>query len=148
MQGHRAGVVSRFLADAIYLGVILLSLVAVYAAVATTRFLLEPRRFTWPEPSGMHLVALGWLLLLAYLAIGWSNTGRTIGKRILGLRVVDASGGTLRLGRCLLRAWICVALPFGLFWCVLSKLNASIADLIVRSSVVYAWGPKLPAARD
>jgi len=146
MQGRRAGVVSRFLADAIDLLLIVAALVGVYFAVAGARFLLHPRRFTWPEPSGLNLVALGWVLLLVYLTIGWANTGRTFGKTVLGLRVVRDAGERLSFGRALLRSMLCVAFPIGLFWCVVSRQNASIADLAVRSSVVYDWEPRLPTA--
>lgn len=146
MQGRRAGAVSRFLADAIDLLVVVGALVVLYFAVAVTRFLLHPRNFTWPEPSALNLVALGWLLLLAYLTTGWANTGRTFGKTVLGLRVVDTSGGRLRFVRALLRALACIAVPVGLFWCVVSARNASLADVIVRSSVVYDWEPRLPIA--
>jgi len=146
MQRHRAGIVSRFLADAIDLLVIIGVLVGVYFAVAAARFLLHPRRFTWPEPSGLNLAAFGWILLFAYLAIGWSNTGRTLGKSVLGLRVVSHSGDPLAFPRAMVRSFLCVAVPIGLFWCVVSSRNASIADLIVRSSVVYDWERRLPAA--
>jgi uncharacterized RDD family membrane protein YckC len=146
MQGSRAGIVSRFLADAIDLAVVIATLVGIYFAVAGVRFLLHPRRFTWPEPSGLDLAALGWVLLFAYLAIGWGNTGRTFGKTVLGLRVVGGAGGRLPFLRALLRSFLCVAFPIGLFWCVVSAKDASIADLIVRSSVVYDWEPRLPAA--
>ena len=146
MQGRRAGVVSRFLADAIDLAVIVGVLVAIYFTAAATRFLLHPRRFTWPEPSGFNLVALGWILLLAYLAIGWSNTGRTFGKTVLGLRVVSGGGDRLPFLRALLRSLVCVAFPIGLFWCVVSREHASVADLLVRSSVVYDWEPRFPRA--
>lgn len=144
MQGRRAGVISRFLADAIDLGVVIGALVAIYIAVAATRFLLHPRRFTWPEPSGMNVAALGWILLIAYLAIGWANTGRTVGKTVLGLRVVQSDGSRLGFLTALARAIVCAAFPIGLFWCVVSRENASIADLLVRSAVVYDWEPRLP----
>jgi len=101
MQGRRAGVVSRVMADAIDLAIVLATLVGVYVAVAATRFLLHPRQFTWPEPSSLNLITLGWLLLVAYLAIGWANTGRTFGKTVLGLRVVGRDGGyTKQVGDC------------------------------------------------
>jgi len=144
MQGRRAGVVSRVMADAIDFGIVLATLVGVYVAVAATRFLLHPRQFTWPEPSSLNLITLGWLLLVAYLAIGWANTGRTFGKTILGLRVVGRDGDRLSLARALGRALVCAALPIGLFWCVVSAKNASIADLLARSCVVYDWEPRLP----
>jgi len=146
MQGRHAGVVSRFIADAIDLAVIVGVLVGIYFAVAATRFLLHPRRFTWPEPSGLNLVALGWVLLLAYLAIGWANTGRTFGKTVLGLRVVSGAGDRLPFPQAMLRSLLCVAFPIGLFWCVVSRENASVADLVVRSSVVYDWEPRFPRA--
>lgn len=146
MQGRRAGVVSRVMADGIDLGIVLATLVGVYLAIAATRFLLHPRRFTWPEPSTMNLVTLGWVLLVAYLAIGWANTGRTFGKTILGLRVVDREGERLTFSRALVRAFVCAAVPIGLFWCVVSSRQASIADLLVRSCVVYDWEPRLPVA--
>ena len=88
MQGQRAGIVSRFIADAIDFFVVIAALVGVYLGFSTFRFLLHPRRFTWPEPSAMYLGWLGWILLVLYLTIAWATTGRTVGKRVLGLRVV------------------------------------------------------------
>jgi uncharacterized RDD family membrane protein YckC len=146
MQGRRAGVVSRILADAIDLVVVVAALVGVYLGIAGIRFLLHPRRFTWPELSTLSLATLGWLLLIVYLTIGWAITGRTFGKTTLGLRVVDAAGERLHIVRAFLRAFVCVLFPLGLFWCVVSARNASVADLIVRSSVVYDWEPRVPAA--
>lgn len=122
------------------------ALVGIYFGVAATRFLLHPRRFTWPEPSGLNLVAVGWALLFAYLAIGWSNTGRTFGKTVLGLRVVGGAWDRLPFLRALARSFICVAFPIGLFWCAVNRRNSSIADLIVRSAVVYDWEPRFPRA--
>jgi uncharacterized RDD family membrane protein YckC len=148
MQGRRAGVISRFLADAIDLVVVLAALAGIYFAIAGVRFLIRPRAFTWPELSALHLGTLGWILLIAYLMIGWANTGRTFGKTVLGLRVVDADGKRLRLRRALVRAVLCAAFPIGLFWCVVSTRSASLQDLLVRSTVVYDWEPRLPPEHD
>jgi uncharacterized RDD family membrane protein YckC len=148
MQGRRAGVISRFLADAIDLVAVLAALAGVYFAVAGARFLIRPRAFTWPELSALNLGTLGGVLLIAYLTIGWANTGRTLGKTVLGLRVVDADGTRLRLWRAFVRAVLCAAFPIGLFWCVISTRNASVQDLLVRSTVLYDWEPRLPAEHD
>jgi uncharacterized RDD family membrane protein YckC len=148
MQGRRAGVISRFLADAIDLMVVLASLVTIYFVIAGIRFLIRPRAFTWPELSALNLGTLGWILLIAYLTIGWANTGRTFGKTVLGLRVVDVDGTRLPFWRSLARAVLCAAVPIGLFWCVVSGRNASVQDLIVRSEVVYDWEPRLPVDHD
>ncbi|MGA9162262.1 MAG: RDD family protein [Actinomycetota bacterium] len=144
MQGQRAGIVSRFLADAIDLLVVVGALIGVYFAVSGVRFLLHPRSFTWPEISALNLGALGWILLIAYLTIGWANTGRTFGKNVLGLRVVSSDGSGLPLWRSLARAVLCALFPIGLFWSAVSRRSESIQDLIVRTTVVYDWGPKLP----
>lgn len=148
MQGQRAGIVSRFLADAIDLLVVVAAVVGVYFAVSGVRFLLHPRSFSWPEASALNLGTLGWILLVAYLTIGWSNTGRTFGKNVLGLRVVaDRDGGRdtgLPLWRAFVRAGLCALFPIGLFWSVISSRNGSVQDLVVRTTVVYDWGPRLP----
>ncbi len=144
LQGQRAGIVSRLLADAIDLLVVVGTLIGVYFAVSGVRFLLHPRTFTWPEVSALNLGALGWILLIAYLTIGWANTGRTFGKNVLGLRVVSSDGSGLPLWRSFVRAALCALFPIGLFWSAVSSRNESIQDLIVRTTVIYDWGPKLP----
>ena len=144
MQGQRAGVVSRFLADAIDLLVIVVAVVGVYLGVSVVRFLLHPRRFTWPEVSALNLGTLGWILLIVYLTIGWANTGRTWGKGVLGLRVVSSKDAGLPLWRAFVRATLCALFPIGLFWSAISTRNQSVQDLLVRTTVVYDWGPKLP----
>lgn len=144
LQGQRAGIVSRFLADVIDLLVIVVAVIGVYFAVSGVRFLLHPRRFSWPEPSALNLGTLGWILLIAYLTIGWANTGRTFGKNVLGLRVVTSLGSGLPLWRSFVRAGLCALFPIGLFWSAVSSGNRSIQDLIVRTTVIYDWGPKLP----
>lgn len=145
MQGRRAGVISRLLADGIDLVVVLASLAGVYFAIAGFRFLVRPRAFTWPELSALNLGTLGWIVLIGYLTIGWANTGRTFGKTVLGLRVVDAEGSRPHLGRAFARALLCAAFPIGLLWCAVSRRNASVQDLLLRTSVVYDWEPRLPA---
>ena len=144
MQGQRAGIISRFLADAIDVLVIVGAVIAVYFTLSGVRFLLHPRRFSWPEVSSLNLGALGWILLIVYLTIGWANTGRTFGKNVLGLRVVTTQNSGMPLWRSFVRAFLCALFPIGLFWSAVSSRNESIQDLIVRTMVVYDWGPKLP----
>jgi uncharacterized RDD family membrane protein YckC len=139
LQGRRAGVVSRFLADAVDFGVILAIVLAGYLVKVVIRFMLSPRTFTWPAPRPLLMFWIGWIVLVFYLASAWSGTGRTLGKQLLGLRVVDHRGERLRFGVALLRALFCAALPFTLFWCAISSANRDVADIILRTSVVYDW---------
>ena len=139
LQGRRAGLVSRFLADAVDFGVVLVIVLVGYLVRVATRFLLRPRTFSWPSPRPALMFWIGAVVLVFYLAFGWSGTGRTLGKQLLGLRVVNFRGERVRFGVAFLRAVFCVALPFTLFWCAISSGNRDVADVIFRTSVVYDW---------
>ena len=79
---------------------------------------------------------------LPLLVLGHGTAGQTLGKRLLGARVVDESGepiGYLRaLGRCL--ATIVAALPFGLglaaAW--LRRDRRGLHDLLAGTRVIRA----------
>jgi uncharacterized RDD family membrane protein YckC len=140
----RAGVVSRTLADAIDLGIVAVALGAIYLAASAILFLLRPRAFHFPSPSLAFVLTLATVLLFGYLANGWSGTGRTLGKQLVGLRVVNRHGERLRLATASLRALLCLVVPVGLFWSAVSRRNASVQDLIVGSSVIYDWKLRTP----
>jgi uncharacterized RDD family membrane protein YckC len=58
---------------------------------------------------------LWWLWIVAYFVTFWTLTGQTIGNRIMGIRVEDASGGPIS-GRQALRRFagaILAAIPLG-----------------------------------
>jgi uncharacterized RDD family membrane protein YckC len=137
--------ISRFVANAIDLLLVLVAIGVVYLGVAATDFLLAPRRFAWPSPGALTIGILGWGLLIVYLTVAWSGTGRSLGKQVMGLRVERHDGGGLRLGHAFLRALLCAAFPIGLFWSLFSRDSASVQDLVVRTKVVYDWRPRIPA---
>jgi uncharacterized RDD family membrane protein YckC len=124
---------------------VLVAIGAVYLGVAATDFLLAPRRFAWPSPGALTIGILGWGLLIVYLTVAWSGTGRSLGKQVMGLRVERQDGGGLRLGHAFLRALLCAAFPIGLFWSLFSRDSASVQDLVARTKVVYDWRPRIPA---
>jgi uncharacterized RDD family membrane protein YckC len=137
--------VSRFIADAVDLVVVVAAVGVVYLGVAATRFLISPRRFEWPAPGTLTLSALGWILLIVYLTIAWNTTGRSLGKQMMGLRVQRRDGERLGLGLAFVRAILCAAVPIGLVWSLFSRESASVQDLVVRTKVVYDWRPRVPA---
>ena len=80
------------------------------------------------------------LTLYAWIAVAWR--GRTIGKWIYGLRVVDRDGKRLTAGSALFRAacyWLSMA-PFGLgfFWALWDRDGEAFHDKIVGTHVVPA----------
>jgi uncharacterized RDD family membrane protein YckC len=139
LQGHRAGLVSRVVADAIDLGVIWALGLSALLLAGAVRYLLPGLPFRTPVLPNWLTAAAGMAIAIGYLAAGWAATGRTVGKQAAGLRVLDRSGRRLLARRALLRAVLCVAFPAGLLWVLVSRHNASVQDLLAGTIVVYDW---------
>jgi len=140
-QGLRAGFVSRALAGVIDAAVVCAVTAGVVVGWSLLRSLGE-QTFELSLPGTWGAFALGELLLCVYLWIGWSTTGRSIGK--LGLRVVNHRGELTRSGLSLLRAILCVIFPMGLLWSLFSRHNHSVADVVLRTSVIHDWNVGVP----
>jgi uncharacterized RDD family membrane protein YckC len=147
-QGLRAGVVSRTAVMVIDTAYIVVLVGVVYLAWAAVRFLREPRAFSWPDVSFGVFVTTALTVAAVSLAIGWAGVGRTVGMRIMGLRIVDRNGDAPAFGIALMRAITCVLFPLGLFWSAVSKRNASVHDLIFRTAVIYDWKARVPGTND
>jgi uncharacterized RDD family membrane protein YckC len=146
VQGLRAGVASRLLAGAVDLvAAVLIALVALLV-VSAVRGLFS-RGFEvvdLPQPSRGILAGL---LLVAYLGYGWGLEGRSLGKVVMGLRVVGDDGSDLSPGRGVLRAVLYLLVPPGLLWALVSRRNASLQDIVLRTAVVHDWALPPPPAR-
>lgn len=142
VQGQRAGIVSRTVADVIDLGLVGALCGAALLLYGVGDYVLTGAPFALPRlprpggAAGSSLIAVG------YLAAGWAVAGRTPGKQFAGLRVVRVCGRPLTAGRALLRAALCVLFPLGLLWVLISRRNASLQDLLVRTAVLYDWGTR------
>ena len=139
LQGHRAGFASRAVADAIDLGVAWLLGLSALLAAGVVRYLLTGPPFRLPVLPNWLDVTAGAAIAVAYLALSWAATGRSVGKQIAGLRVVGRTGGRLSLWRSFSRALLYVLFPAGLLWVLASRRNASVQDLVVGTAVVYDW---------
>lgn len=138
-QGRRAGLATRVLAGALD-GLVLLALFAgSYAFWAAMVFLWNPSGFRFPAPSRPLVVVAGYLACIVYLTLCWRISGRTYGNEVIGLRVVGRGGRRLRLGTALARAALYAVFPLGLLWTAVSRENRSLADVLLRTSVVYDW---------
>lgn len=145
-QGLRAGVVSRFVAMVVDLGYAAALLGVAYLGYAGLRFMWRARTFTWPQPTFEQALAVGAVVVVLMLTISWSTTGRTMGMRLMGLRLVSRRGEPVGPFVALLRSMACVAVPLGLFWSAVSRRNASVQDLLFGTSVVYDWHMHVPSA--
>ncbi|GAA4094098.1 RDD family protein [Nocardioides kongjuensis] len=144
VTGQYAGPVSRAAALAIDVGVV----VASYSiGVGITGFLLDAI-FDASLEDGTGAVAsvvlLGWAAL--YVAVGTTIAGRTIGKAVVGLKVVARDGRPVGPVAAVVRV---VAFPlstslFGLgaLLIVLRRDHRALHDLVARTAVVYDWGDR------
>jgi uncharacterized RDD family membrane protein YckC len=145
-QGHRAGIVSRLVACAIDFLVVAGILAAAYGAWSLVLFLWRPSHFRFPDVSTDWVLLAGEALLFVYLAYAWRTTGRTWGDLLLGLRVVNRRGDPLGRVGSVARSALCVVFPIGILYVAVSRSNRSVADLVLRTSVIYDWGPTTVAA--
>jgi len=152
VSGHYAGAFTRLGATVIDWFVI----VTVYGfGVASLQWILNTffrldLTLTTSSPT-THLIGLGlWAFL--YLVTGLSITGRSVGKAILGLKVVTRGGAPVDVGRATVRV-LAFPLNFVLFGVgflgvLLGRERRALHDVIARTAVVYDWGDRpaqLPA---
>jgi len=152
VDGATAGVVTRSLAAGVDVAVVVLVAAALDLVAAGARFAWSPVTFRWPQPAPVVTAVVLVVVAVGYLAAGWAMAGRSYGARLLGLRVLSSRLELLSWTRCVLRAAVCVVWPVGLLWCGVSRGRRSVADLVVRSVVVYDTQPyvqvrRLPQAR-
>jgi uncharacterized RDD family membrane protein YckC len=136
-----AGVVTRLLAAAVDAVVVVVLTALLDLAAAGARFLWSPVDFRWPRPTAVDAVVVLFLVAMVYLAVGWGLAGRTYGARLMGLRVLSSRHELLGWTRAVLRALVSVLWPIGLLWCGISRARLSIADIVLRSVVVYDARP-------
>jgi uncharacterized RDD family membrane protein YckC len=140
MQTTRAGIVSRLTADAIDLVVITVLYFFILVGWATVVYLATSKSFALPNPAPRFDAIALFVLQVIYLTIGWSGPRRTVGKALLGLRVVRTDGGLVSVMRGFVRAFVCalIGLPL-LLWAAVSKRNAALYDLPLKTAVIYDW---------
>jgi uncharacterized RDD family membrane protein YckC len=116
-----------------------------YVAVSAIAFALRPRTFRWPDLGVFTFGGIWEAVLILYLTIGWTVSGRTLGKQAMGLRVTDARGRRLGGWVAFARALVAGIFPIGLLWCAIDRRNRALHDLLTRSTVVYDWLPRRTA---
>ncbi|MDJ0952312.1 MAG: RDD family protein [Acidimicrobiia bacterium] len=145
VSGNYAGAVTRLLAHWVDMAVVGLSFVAITVALDyVLRTIVGVEPITDDRGPWFALVAATWLFLYWWLSI--AIAGKTIGKALLGLRVVSRDGGILLSARSALRA---IALPLsyllfglGFLGIVIGRERRALHDVVAGSAVIYDWGPR------
>ena len=141
-QGHRAGLVTRLVANAVDALTISVALLALHVGFNALLFLVSPRNFEFATASVLLSVTTALLAMVVYMTAAWSITGRTYGDHVMGLRVVGRRGDRVWPPTALVRAALCVGFPIGLLWCGLSTSRSSLQDVVLRTAVIYDWRPR------
>ena len=151
LEGHYAGAVTRLAAYAIdaFLSIaaygLLLALVVLIFELVIRDELSAPAENTIPYLLGL----LAWLFVY-----WWGSTalwGKTIGKAVIGIRIVRRDGSDLGPKHAL---WRVLAFPlsflvFGLGFVgiVVGREHRALHDVIADTTVVYDWAARTPRLR-
>jgi uncharacterized RDD family membrane protein YckC len=157
LQGYYAGFSSRAVAIIIDYAIIALVSAVVIAALAFFLSIPSVQRFTtWLNDvlpginrlfDGLTSPPFGAFFFLlfqyVYFVFFFSTTGQTVGKAIMGLRVVTIDGQRLGVRRSFIRA-LCYTLslaPLGLgfLWVLGEDRRKAWHDKIARTYVLYVW---------
>jgi uncharacterized RDD family membrane protein YckC len=140
LQGLRGGFFSRAVASGadvvLVLGVYVIGVIMV--SIAWDLFF--SKSISVADPPHWLNELLMWILLVVYLTAGWS-TGRTLGKQMMGLRVVRSDGSPLRFLRALFRALLCASFFPALLLALVNRRNRALEDVAFGTVVTYDWLP-------
>jgi uncharacterized RDD family membrane protein YckC len=157
LQGYYAGFTSRAVALIIDMAIIALVTAVVMAAMTLFFDLPSVQRFiVWLNSvlPGIDLLFVGltsapfgglFFLLFQYLyfVFFFSTTGQTVGKAIMGLRVVTIDGKRMGVKRSFIRT-LCYTIslaPLGLgfLWVLGEDRRRAWHDKLARTYVLYVW---------
>lgn len=145
VSGNYAGGVTRLLAHWVDISVAGFLFVVGSAAIEYVFKTVAGVDTVLPEAGAWYAAAAGvWLFLYWWASI--AIAGKTIGKALLGLRVLTSEGENLSGSRAALRA---LALPLsyllfglGFLGILVGRERKALHDVIAGSAVVYDWGPR------
>ena len=142
-QGERAGFPTRFLASCIDIAAIAIVMFSIWLGTEILQLIFTPG-VTVDSPRATTLVVWGYVLMTLYWTVSWATTGRSIGARLMGVRVVNRKGEKIRWLIAFARAAFAVGFPIGLGWSLVSRRNRSVQDVVLRTIVIYDWTLRAP----
>jgi len=152
MSGRYAGPVSRLLAFFLDNVFVTLAFTVLTAIVSYAVGLVSANDYDPQDANSIFwaFAALIWVFL--YHSVSLIVAGRTPGKTVVGLRVVDRDGTPLRANRAVRRV---IAQPFtlltfglGFVGLFIGRERRALHDMVAGTAVVYDWGDRpaqLPA---
>lgn len=144
VSGRYAGPFSRLLAFAIDTGVVAASFAIGSAVIGYLVQLISGHRLERSNGTGWSIAWLAWWFV--YLWVSLAVTGRTVGKGLVGLRVVAADGSAVSQRQAFVRV-IAFPLSFLLFgigflMILIHRQRRALHDVIAGTCEVYDWGDR------
>lgn len=157
LLGHYAGFISRLVAFFIDVAVISLTIIAAGWFVSITMDVMQIRPMVallvknvpWAKKvvilflSPLTASLAGFAFVVIYYVFFWFFAGQTIGKAVMGLRVVPLRGGKMTLWRAILRYigyfLSTLSLGIGFLWIIIDDRRMAWHDKLARTCVVYTW---------
>ena len=145
--GRYAGPLTRLLAVLVDAAVIAFGFTLIMAGLAFLIGLFVEGDYEFPADQGLWFSAALVVWAFIYLWFSWAVFGKTLGKTVLGVRVVGSDGTiTLGAGQALVRA-LTYPLSFaffgiGLLEIIFARERRAWHDHFAGSAVVYDWGSR------
>lgn len=140
LEGSSAGFVSRLLAFNIDLGLLVLVIVATSSLTQLVVMVL-PSWLLLTKALPSLIAAIVAVIPLAYFFLSVAITGKTVGKGVMGLRIVQAGGGRLSAARSFVRALAYLVslmlVGAGFLWVLVDRDRRGWHDMLAGSRVIY-----------
>lgn len=109
-------------------------------AVAVAGLLLTMFTADWPPPLDWLVILSGLVFSVVYFTVAWSKSGQTLGKTVVGIKVVGKDGRPPSGGKALLRylGYILsgLVLSLGFLWAALDRKRQGWHDKIAGTYVI------------
>jgi uncharacterized RDD family membrane protein YckC len=158
LQGHYAGFITRsfaFIIDVIIVALMLLMVsiglsfisrfIGLLPDIIKSLFSTSDATATNAYDEALPLITLvvNVFLVFGYYIFFWTSSGQTLGKALMGVRVVSVSGRPLTFFQALFRFLLYpVSAMFfflGFFWVLADNQRQGWHDNLARTYVIYAW---------
>jgi uncharacterized RDD family membrane protein YckC len=144
VSGRYAGPVSRLLAFAVDVGVVFGTFALASAVLGFLAQLVSGAHLTRTDGLGWSIALGVWSFL--YFWLGYVVAGRTVGKALVGLRVVSTTGAPIGPQRALVRVLVFpfsfVLFGVGLVMALFHRERRTLHDVVAGTTVVYDWGDR------
>lgn len=142
LQGRYAGAASRFSAYVVDAAVSSALFMLGLAVVSYAASIVTGRAISWSRNDLIAgIIFLAWEF--AYYAYSWAAAGRTPGMALMGVRVIQPSGGGLRPSQAIIRTLVFpfsfLFLGLGFIGILTQRRRQALHDLAAATAVSYEW---------